>query len=1037
MNNPRDMLEALGRESQGELERITPDHELMAPPSGPEPSLVDPEPRLLSTQELEWPDFERLIYRMAREDGATNAYLYGHRGQAQHGIDIIDLPGTGHPTVYQAKRQQSFSESDLEEAVDRYAEGRHLNAQRIVVAVACEAHSRQVLDKLKELQDDHAGLQIELWDRLAISERLRGSPDVVRMFFGAGTAERFCGVTEARTDHSQSLVLADAVLRGPIAHLGLSEALGQATAAIDKDPLAAAGDFATVARKLEDSPFVAYASRVRRQQAQALGTAGDLAASSLIRLDLGWHLLVGGDPFSARNEVREIAECSTEIPEEIMRAAEALSVAIGVRYEADVTVDELAEAFDALLTEDPHRGDAAVVLAEEAVAARRPGLASMRADALEAIAAVQRSDDAGQSIAARLRMCIADCGGDWDALATGATRYYAPPLAAWVLARHARHLALALRPDESEVRWYEAIERACNAGKYDDAADWLYAVRALRVKFDRVDGTIDDCHRSALALRAMGGGTILPEPYSAKERALSALREEKWTDALEALRRFAWRSTVIASLADELEAHRLLGELFAATRRPTEAARHMIVAGDLDGLKRLAASAPDEPLKMDADSLPQTPWERAAAFTYVSAAADLLVDDDAKQWTSLALREVLAARGRPATGFSDDVPGAAFEAFGRLAGMASREAATSFLDLAQVLAASESGVHPVTGEAYVRSLIGIARSQPSLRREAAVLLCAELVVDPRVRGLVLGAEDVLRDERAAAEQRLTAPASQRNVSAALGLVVAEADIAAVVPMARRCVERFANPRERTPGHHHVGTGASDVSLLITTLEESERAQFARCMLRDASDRDEITVNRNEYLLALVPLAKTLDDELRSDVFAAAMAYAQGEHDGEEPDDPFSGPVDPLSRFRLRFGPDSLAPTGLQVAAAAARTPNEYAAVQTTAVAMLPDADDRACHGIAWALTSVPHDQLSVDLARLAEHKSAWMRAFAATAWCKRKNANRALGELLVRDPSGFVRRSLATGLRDLPIHDELRMVLSTDPRRSVRQAAIT
>jgi hypothetical protein len=372
-----------------------------------------------------------------------------------------------------------------------------------------------------------------------------------------------------------------------------------------------------------------------------------------------------------------------------------------------------------------------------------------------------------------------------------------------------------------------------------------------------------------------------------------------------------------------------------------------------------------------------------------------------------------------------------------MADMASREEATSFLDLARELAESEAGVHPVTGEAYARSLISIARSQPHLRREAAELLCDELVVDPRVRGLVLGAEDVLRGEKSAVEQRLTAPASGGNVSAALGLVVAEVNIAAVVPTARRCLERFASPRERTPGHHHVGTGAADLALLITTLEESERAQFARCMLRDASDRDEITVNRNEYLLALVPLAGSLNDELRTEVFATAMAYARGEHDNEEPDGPFSGPVDPLRRFRLRFGPDSLAPTGVWVAAAAARTPSEHATVQRTAVAMLPDADDRACHAIAWALSSVPDGELTVDLAHLAEHKSAWIRAFVATAWCKREDADKALGERLARDPSGLVRRSLAAGLGDLPNHDELRTVLSFDARRSIRQAAVT
>jgi hypothetical protein len=267
VNDPRDILEALGRESQGELERITPDHELMAPPSGPKPSLVDPEPRLLSTQELEWPDFERLVFRMAREDGATNAYLYGNRGQAQRGIDIIDLPSTRRPTVYQAKRQQGFSTGDLKDAVDRYAEDSHLDAQRIVVAVACEAHSTRVLDRLKELQDSHEGLRIELWDRFAISERLRESPDVVRMFFGAGTAERFCGVTQAGPEQSEPLVLADAVLRGPVAHLGLSETLAQAAAAVDHDPLAAADGFSTVARELEDSPFAAYATRAIRCRA--------------------------------------------------------------------------------------------------------------------------------------------------------------------------------------------------------------------------------------------------------------------------------------------------------------------------------------------------------------------------------------------------------------------------------------------------------------------------------------------------------------------------------------------------------------------------------------------------------------------------------------------------------------------------------------------------------------------------------------------------------------------------------------------------
>ena len=537
-----------------------------------------------------------------------------------------------------------------------------------------------------------------------------------------------------------------------------------------------------------------------------------------------------------------------------------------------------------------------------------------------------------------------------------------------------------------------------------------------------------------MALRATGGSTVLPEPFSAKERALAALREQKWPDALEALRRFVWRSTIGASLADELEAHKLLGELHASTGRAADAARHMIVAGDRSGLEQLARTMPDEAVRMNEDILAQTPLERAAAFNYVAAIADLLIDDDARMWASLALREMLAAGGRPAASVSDDIPEAAFEAFGRLAGTASLQEATSFLELARELAASALGVHPITGEAYVRALIGIARARPSLRLEATTRLLDELVADPRVRSLVLGAGDILRSEPAAAKQRLTPPASERNVSAALGLVIAEADTTVVVAMAKRCLQRFALPRERVPGHHHLGTGAADLSPLITTLDESERETFVRCMLREAADRDEITANRAEYLLALVPLTKTLPEALQSEVFNVAMTYARGEHDGEEPDGPFFGAVDPLDRFQLRFGPDSLAPAGLQVAAAAARVPSEYETVETAAVAMLADADDRTCHVIAWALAAIPDEHLSVDLALLAARESAWLRAFAATAWCKPESANHDLGKRLVRDPSGLVRRSLASGLRDLPAHDELRIILSMDPRRSIRRA---
>ena len=273
MNEPRDMLDASDLRDEGAWTRITPDHELMALPSELPPELIDPAPDLLNTHELRWEAFEKLIYRMARDEGALNTHLYGDRGQAQHGIDIVAFPREGRPTVYQAKRQQEFLAGDLNEAVERYATDRHLDAQRIVVAVACKAHSTEVVDMLLTLRRAHVDLQVELWDRVEISERLRNRPEIARVFFGVATAERFCGAGPSASEPNETLVFADAILRGPIAHLGLSETLRQAQAAINQDPRGAAAGFSKIAERLEASPFASYAPRVRRQQAQALSAA--------------------------------------------------------------------------------------------------------------------------------------------------------------------------------------------------------------------------------------------------------------------------------------------------------------------------------------------------------------------------------------------------------------------------------------------------------------------------------------------------------------------------------------------------------------------------------------------------------------------------------------------------------------------------------------------------------------------------------------------------------------------------------------------
>ena len=168
---------------------LAQDDEVWAPPSGP----VKPKPPVvtsyqpLPTHELAWEHFEKLIFCLAKEvEGSGQFHIYGKRGQAQHGIDFVGFFQDGRaPTVYQAKRQQEFSKKDLEDAVQKYAEGkRPFGANRLVVAVACEAADTTIVDVLSALKKSYPDLTIELWDREALSERVRTKEWIVDSFFG-------------------------------------------------------------------------------------------------------------------------------------------------------------------------------------------------------------------------------------------------------------------------------------------------------------------------------------------------------------------------------------------------------------------------------------------------------------------------------------------------------------------------------------------------------------------------------------------------------------------------------------------------------------------------------------------------------------------------------------------------------------------------------------------------------------------------------------------------------------------------------------
>lgn len=184
----------------GLARRMEGDHELLAASPVTARPLTVSAPLLLNTGDLQWESVEHLVAWLARRvEGWEETWLYGERGQNQHGIDVVGVTGR-NAAVFQAKRLKEFTQYDLEHAVGRYVRGeRPFGARRLVVVTTHDANRTEISEKLFELRGTYPDLQIELWNRKRLSDLLRPHPDIVTAFFGANscTHRRHSSVSSA------------------------------------------------------------------------------------------------------------------------------------------------------------------------------------------------------------------------------------------------------------------------------------------------------------------------------------------------------------------------------------------------------------------------------------------------------------------------------------------------------------------------------------------------------------------------------------------------------------------------------------------------------------------------------------------------------------------------------------------------------------------------------------------------------------------------------------------------------------------------
>jgi hypothetical protein len=1115
---------------------IFDDPRLSRPPAPGTPGNVPPGDDL--RLDIGWDRFEQLLVFVAQAVIGLNQVRfrrYGVPGQAQHGIDLAGrLPNRAY-VVVQCKEYRKFTAADLRDAVEKFAAGtRPYGANHLIIAVSSVARTTQVEDELARLQTAHADLTIELWGAEQINDELRQRADIVSRFWTRETAETFCTGAPLQgvpAPPPNWIRVADQILLTPLGAAGLDEQLADAERARAHHPVAAAATFQQLADALTAEGYLGHAHVLRRKQLGALVEAGEVDTAAALAADLAATALHDGDLHQARDLdhllvqlVRSPAVANAAPTSNDERTSDGVSAATARHAElidsaVPAAMHQLADSSGlAAVLRKPPAGlaapryqpllvlllgeltlaDAIITPPEETLTATGVGLlldndppAAALAPLDDLIAATLAQAGDGQSgrlgpqVRIRLRLLRA-CYDDQErtTLLTAAQQLRLPrPHAALVLAAQARREALDGSGAEAVEHWRQAVSAAVLEGFTEDAADWLYSIRAVHLYFGPWTDNIEDEHLLAQALPTAGAGRLIRRVRDLETDARRQALDAHPIEAIRAARRWLADSIVMGNWAGEEAATELLGDLYARNGEGDRAASCYQWAGRTTKLLELARDAEDHLLPCAPVSA--GPVDRRTASLAVAAAQQDLIDDDTAAHLLHLLVDLIprVLTGEVIDTLDRRLLHQATKTAAVSAGRGSSEDAQQLLNLLATPGSRDASRAPIDNKQYVAACQTIAVHHQQLAFEtitrifdladagahdALTGLHSRLVLDllrqspPDPAGsppttltpLTTAQQETLRE-------RLRTLASTSHDEASLALAELGDIDGAVIPQAVAARDRLLSHPEPDPHQHAIGTSMGPDAYLVTVLSEADQRACLNAVLAIAEDRREIAGTRREALAAAAVLVREQSDPVKAEVHARSRPFVEGTQDGSALDAETTNPH-PLSSVNINLGPASLRGAGLFLAARSAVTTDERSWVREQAALLLGAEEGSQVRAAATALTQLgPEITARVDATLLAGHQERVVRELAAFVAAAEPARYAPILRALATDQDRIVRTQLAQQLHQASLRlagspgatadrfpdgcdsgsgvtaivDEVLSILAGDPRHSVRRAA--
>lgn len=1005
---------------------------------------------LLPLEALEWPDFESLQWRILRDvEGLRHAQIYGNPGQAQLGLDVVAVAADESGVALQSKRVQQFGPAAVTAAVKAFrSTSRPFDVSRFIIGVSREVRTRAAIDRFKELRDELKPVELELWDKRELSMRLKKAPLIVIEYFGLDIAERFCDPFEIGTTvvpPKDVVAVQQAIARTPEVTTGADAKIEESKGLTASDPDAALSLVEEAQSLLVQAGFAGHAAQYDEQRAALLVAVGRGIEATRRRLDQMWVALEQGQGTLAQIASNDIDQLAARVGRKPSRDHNAVSDAAIDLYQNPLAY--VPELRDLLKGELGDKARLAALAGETALADGNQEWLKRHAGRLLQISRQLIGPERNDGLQVRLRVLAAEGTGRWASVLHDArTSHIEPGLAALVKARHARHLALDQRFAEADAGWSEAAGSACLAGRWTDAARWIFSRRTFRTRWQPF--TSDQLLPVQTALLARGpDATIVPRDDDALEYAYGQHLANKPRPAAIAAQRALRDAVTLSDWEGERSARRILALVLGASGEPAEAASHLVRASDVTALKELATGHQNRFIDVTRFLSAKPYWIAGAAYRFTAEQADLVPDELVRTIVENVARDLAAAADGSLVDLVAFTSSRYLGAFAAIAGLSERLAADQadlVLQHIEALPDVEDGHYRHTDDDVARTLGGIVSTHPQLVERTMPLLVTLLARSQTSRKSK--AHDAVTDRLDAARTHLTALAASGNTWAQEVLATKEPDNVDAVEIAAALV-RIETPLTPTPGVYEVGAGSAALpdSALVRRLPARKQQKALTELVSRGSNPYVSGSDRASYFLAASNLSPPPDKTARAALLERCLKQVLDptESEADASQQQFSHP---LGAFRITTIPDSRAQAAY-VAAGLARTQKDKEQVRQAILNLIGD-DTVSAY---WRTRAIQRlgDTMAPDVGFLSGQDWA-AKSLSSILWAKTTEPG-PVGMRLAADPDVRVRRALASNVftaraddtgnssqaaRLSARNDVLERLLS-DPCYSVRLAAST